>query len=770
MRIYKKTERKQLGGLPDLKALQGIDWSNYESVLGAGTSLVGDKFTQAVAQDDPSILENYFIGQLGINQSTASNPLPDPAQQQQLIQAQTQAYDAMKWQQANATGASMFSRNPGPSDAYNQHLIQQQNKANAAQTAQNTTAGQTITSDALTQFGGLNSLLSLLGTFQQGGSVQALGYSDNSPYKELPKIDIDGDTIDMSETGIPIKATPDKGKPKILEPYSGLHTFKGATKITETPHMKKGGKQKQYNYFQQGGQGAVGAQLEKDELIITPNMDIMSTAARLLHKDQEEKDKVTDVLGPKDYVISDVKKMKITRKQAEDIHFGLGGVLYEEGKIPDEPQELTAAKLFREGEDELPLTEYAKRIMKTFSIKDRDDVFSKKTNAANRESRLPYIGTVVAINEYKRTGGNPQTGFASTFENKFKTALTTDGNPIRKDGFQAKFPQEAPAPKMQLGGAISAGLQLASGIGQWIGAGQSYRDTKRFLEQDRGQINNLANTQSGYAGLATGAALAGYAAQDPYVEAPQYDPTQLDAMQRRVPRTLFDYTAARLAAGTGSYNDNLSRHARSFTEFANEARKGQAASLSGMAQLGAQELQQNISLENNYRGQRQSFNDRQTLADTTARNATRTNSNQLLAGTFSTVAGGTQGQGQIQSNRLNALRSNDAAMVQAKLDRRSARNQAFSNVANTVGQTALYGEEQGWFSAPRSQESVAMLPPVNAVNNNIQLPQQYSYNPNVIGPIQPNVPWMTGYVPPYNSQQVQNYGLQGYNPITGQYQ
>lgn len=533
---------------------------------------------------------------------------------------------------------------------------------------------------------------------------------------------------------------------------------------------KKGGKKK--NYYQEGGQGAVGAQLEKGELFVTPNLDIMQSAAKLLHKDMD-KDHVTDVLGVQDYVISDLDRMKITRKQADDISFGMGGVLYEEGKVPDEPTELLASKLFRDEEDELKLSEYVERIRKTFKVTDKESVFDKKTNSANKESRLPFIAAAVGVNEKRRTGGKPETGFASTFENKFKTAISTDGNPIKKEGTYGAFPSEGEVQELQLGGPIAAGLQILSGIGQWIGAGQSFKDTRRVLQADRGQIQNLANQQSGFAGLSTAANLAGYANQSPYVESPQFDSTQLDATIRRVPRNLFDYTAGRLMAGNRSFNDAVFRNAGSFSEAANVAAQSQATSQGAIAGLGAQEVQQNINLENQFRNQKQAFSDRQISSDVNARNATRANSNQLIAGTAGTLSGGIQAQGQINTNRINALRDNDFAQLQAKLDRRGARNQAFSNVANSVGQAAIYADQTGFFQN-RNSQPVQPLPPVQGAINGISpIQPMYSYLPQTVPPtsqFNPNVPWLPQPLTPQYGGVPPASGMFVWNPATGQYE
>jgi hypothetical protein len=64
---------------------------------------------------------------------------------------------------------------------------------------------------------------------------QALGYKDNSPFRNLPEQDIYSDTIDMNNVSIPLAAISDNGIAKILPPNSGTHIFKGAQVVKEIP-------------------------------------------------------------------------------------------------------------------------------------------------------------------------------------------------------------------------------------------------------------------------------------------------------------------------------------------------------------------------------------------------------------------------------------------------------------------------------------------------------------------------------------------------------
>jgi len=71
---------------------------------------------------------------------------------------------------------------------------------------------------------------------------QMLGYRDDSPFRNKSSINIYSDTIDMGQkgdgTGTPLLAVADNGDSKILKPYSGMHTFPGASMVTEVPIPK----------------------------------------------------------------------------------------------------------------------------------------------------------------------------------------------------------------------------------------------------------------------------------------------------------------------------------------------------------------------------------------------------------------------------------------------------------------------------------------------------------------------------------------------------
>jgi hypothetical protein len=523
---------------------------------------------------------------------------------------------------------------------------------------------------------------------KQKGGKSELGYADNSPYKNEPSITIDSNTIDMSKTSKPLMAYPNIGTPKLMKPKSGTHIFPEATHVVEVPLLGKGGKKKKkIPFYQEGGQPVpTGVQMEEDEIIVTPNLDILDSAARDPHKEMK-KDDVTDIMRPEDYVLS--HKLKLTKKEAEKMSLGYGAMLYREGEVPKMPVEKTIADMFKENEKDMTLAEFGKRVRKKLPITDKEDVFSLKTNDANRAARLPYIAAAVHKNEMKRTKGKPEFEYESMFENPFEGSFGSNSGQ-REEGMSV-MGGIGSVPEMQDGGPfnpldfIGEAINIGTGLfDAFIGAPKRKKQALHALEADDIAIDKLAATQGKFANSATGAALAGYAMQDPTVNAPQYDSTQIDARVRRAPKSMWEYAMGKAIAGSRPFQQSLFNNSGSFSQAANAFAPVHGSNVGMLADIGAREAQMNIGLENQYRDMKQGFNDRQTLSDTTAKNATRTNRNALVAGTASTLSGGITTQGTIESNRQNALRSNDLQKAQAKINASQQGVQAAYGIGTTA--------------------------------------------------------------------------------------
>lgn len=530
------------------------------------------------------------------------------------------------------------------------------------------------------------------------------------------------------------------------------HQYGGTIDPPEMPEeMKKGGRKKRMvPYYQTGGGDGqegqqapqeaptppVGVQLEVGEIFSTPELDLIDVNAREKHKNMED-DKITDVLRPNDYVFSNDPSIKVNRKRAEKVSFGLGAVHYKEGEIGDIPQEVTAADMMPDGVDEMILADYIKEVRKEFPMSPREDMFARKTNQANKSSRIPYMAAATLFNEEKRTKGkSPMTGFVSNFHNQFEEAYTS-GSGVDMSGNQhVAFGEILPAQEVpndqesmpentaesqqgiqegRKGGAMVPHGQLGlDSIGQLANFATSIygifankangQTARKALQADIPAIEKLYQSEGMHSDLAFGAQAAGIAGQDPTVNAPQYDSTQLDARPRNVSPAIFQLAAARAAAGDRPFLNAAVANAGDFSEVANTYSQVHAPSFGALADLGAQEVNTNLGLETAYRDQKQAFNDRQVLADTTAQNATRTNANQLTGALANTVSGGISSRGRIAANRINALRSNKLQQAQAKIDANAAVTGAIENAGASAANTGYALEVNG-----------------NGINNNVDV-------------------------------------------------
>lgn len=134
---------------------------------------------------------------------------------------------------------------------------------------------------------------------------------------------------------------------------------------------------------------------------------------------------------------------------------------------------------------------------------------------------------------------------------------------------------------------------------------------------------------------------------------------------------MFDFAAARLAAASKSRLDQLFANSGSFSEAVNLSGSDNAANATAIANMGLREMEQNLQLENNYRFAKQGYSDRQITADVAAQNATRGNSNKLIAGAAGALSGGITAQGQITNQEQSALRNNNYQQTQNVVDWRS---------------------------------------------------------------------------------------------------
>lgn len=71
-------------------------------------------------------------------------------------------------------------------------------------------------------------------TYQSGGSLDQMGYKDNSPYRNSPYLDINSPNITMQGVSQPLMGVADTGERKIMYPGRD-YSFPGANKVREIP-------------------------------------------------------------------------------------------------------------------------------------------------------------------------------------------------------------------------------------------------------------------------------------------------------------------------------------------------------------------------------------------------------------------------------------------------------------------------------------------------------------------------------------------------------
>lgn len=197
----KSTPKKQLGGLGNMfgidtgtlngimSGLEGVDFNNYQSVLGAGEKIGGQNFMDAIAADDPSKIGG--LKEMSAALAKSQKPVWTPG---------TPEYNAEFDRRVAERGVDTIPN--GQDRVRIKSMIHEEMKREGQRNAQFGQRTQTINNmaGATGQAAGLNSLLGIIDGFQmqQGGAVSKLGYSDNSPYKNLPAINIPGNTITMA--------------------------------------------------------------------------------------------------------------------------------------------------------------------------------------------------------------------------------------------------------------------------------------------------------------------------------------------------------------------------------------------------------------------------------------------------------------------------------------------------------------------------------------------------------------------------------------------
>lgn len=143
------------------------------------------------------------------------------------------------------------------------------------------------------------------------------------------------------------------------------------------------------------------AQLSFDELILLPDGQIVKSTSNKEHKDMK-KDEVTDMIPKGSYVFSNKLKFDTKKLKEEDIVLAkFPGVYSEEGNTKYEEIKLTDTV----GEGEMTFAEAAKRVLKKIPTQDnKKDIYNKKTNDLNIETRIPHLMKLIELQTKQKNG------------------------------------------------------------------------------------------------------------------------------------------------------------------------------------------------------------------------------------------------------------------------------------------------------------------------------------------------------------------------------
>lgn len=169
-------------------------------------------------------------------------------------------------------------------------------------------------------------------------------------------------------------------------------------------------------HFSQGGMvqaaSLVPIQTELGEKMIHLDGTITDVNATKLHKHMDD-DTITDIVPQGTYIASADKKMKMKRKDAEDILIGIQAVDYKEERKGKLPEKMYLDIIFGDKKEMTP-AEMVEAVKKKFPVIDREektgynDIFTLNTNQENLVGRSPYISQIVAFNEKERIAANPE--------------------------------------------------------------------------------------------------------------------------------------------------------------------------------------------------------------------------------------------------------------------------------------------------------------------------------------------------------------------------
>lgn len=257
------------------------------------------------------------------------------------------------------------------------------------------------------------------------------------------------------------------------------------------------------------------------EQIVLPDGMITDVNATKSHEKMEDGE-VTDVVPEGTYIASSRPSMKFKRSELEDIIFGYKSMPYEEHAKGRVPEKISAADIIPKGQKKILPSEYAKRIKKTFEVRNQDDMFTNAANTENLASRIPYLEVLVGLGERNR-----------------EKEQAKDTEEFRYGGYVK--PRKASA---GLIAGIGSALGVVGGITTGIGQMANIKAQKKALEARQAALARLSGNLSGYntAGMAAG--IAGQLAQETSLPSLNLDYSRLENFDTSTPQSFIDAQAA----------------------------------------------------------------------------------------------------------------------------------------------------------------------------------------------------------------------------------
>ncbi len=370
------------------------------------------------------------------------------------------------------------------------------------------------------------------------------------------------------------------------------------------------------SYMALGGiPGPVPVQAEKGEVIVLPDGTSMSVNAKEKHNKQE-RNEITDIIPPDSFILSNDKRMAITRKQAETMVIGSTPAIYNEDGTGASPKDIKLSDIFRKGQSKATPAELMMNLEKKYSRSDREqDVYAEATKEENTLARSLYTEAIIALNMLK------------------KNEVISNGS----------------VPKAQFG------ANYAELLKQYQDAQRRYSDA---------QVQALDVNQQGYESyfrkanmanaLSTGAGILFTGAQDSYVPSPQLN-THSFSEFKGLSQSQLDSQLNKIGRNTRNVANALE---------ASGATPSQTAGTLAATTANIAEAQSNMMFRNNamnaellrrYYETRRRTRDQQSLYDTAADKETRAGANRKLGAIGNLISSGINTYAQTEAQKAKIL-------------------------------------------------------------------------------------------------------------------